>query len=102
MRQAGLAAIQSRKPPTERYENIENVLDELLDVIDTNPPSVQLQALIEGFIREAEKEPRPPGGQQAGIDHCWALRVPPSMLKELRWYARSFKEELDKMRGHNG
>lgn len=51
--------------------------------------------LIEGFCREAENEPIPPGGQQAGVDNCWAKRIPKSVLIELRRYAREFKVRLE-------
>lgn len=94
IREDALKAIQSRKPPTERYEEIEKVLDELYDVTGQYEPSLHLRNILEAFCRQAMEAPRPPGGQQAGLDHCWASRVPPSIIKELRWFAREFEEEL--------
>ena len=56
--------------------------------------AVETAPQIEGFCREVEMTPRPPGGQQAGLDRCWASRVPPSVIGELRWYGRAFRGYL--------
>ncbi len=56
---------------------------------------VEAAPQLEGFCVQAETDARPPGGQQAGLDKSWASRVPPSVLTELRWYAREFRRFLD-------
>ena len=57
--------------------------------------AVEVAPQLEGFCVQAETDARPPGGQQAGLDKSWASRVPPSVLAELRWYAREFRRLLD-------
>ena len=65
----------------------------------TREEKVTFIAQLEGYIREANKTPRPPGGQQAGIDRSWACRIPlPSVLSELRWYARCFEDLVKSLR----
>ena len=56
--------------------------------------AVEVAPQLEGFCVQAETDARPPGGQQAGIDKSWTSRVPPSVLTELRWYAREFRRFL--------
>jgi hypothetical protein len=56
--------------------------------------AVEIAPQIDGFCCEAETGVRPPGGQQAGMDRSWASRVPPSVIGELRWYSRAFREFL--------
>ena len=64
--------------------------------------AAEIAPQLEGFCRQAETEARPPGGQQAGLDRSWACRVPPSVLKELRWYAREFRRLLAALDSRGG
>ena len=64
----------------------------------TKEDQISYIAQLEGFIMEANNEPWPPGGQQAGMDRSWAKRVTPQMLKELRWYAKCFDSLVKDLR----